>query len=246
MKPLLSEFEDNHALQALGRASVQIVHDLKNQLNGLKLYATFLRKRFEKSERPADEVETINKLLAGLDRIAADLSMISEYGQPLDLKRQAGADLEKIMRGVALKLKDQPHENGALVGSIVIDAGSTPLVGEFDSVLLAGALKSISLGAIKMLSSKKSEGLLQISLKGEATENGMDGVIEWRVSDSSDHDPFHSFAGSNEIRLALAARVIEAHGGSAKRQNGTLCVRLPLAPSLIMTTNNKTNWERSR
>ena len=61
MKPLLSESEDYDALFALGRASVQIVHDLKNQLNGLKLYATFLRKRSEKSERPGDELETINK-----------------------------------------------------------------------------------------------------------------------------------------------------------------------------------------
>ena len=67
-------------------------------------------------------------------------------------------------------------------------------------------------------------------MKGEALETRRDGVIEWRVFDSSDHDPFHSFAGSNEIRLSLAARVIEAHGGSAQRQNGALCVRLPLAP----------------
>src|SRR5882724_8555741 len=101
MKPLLSESEDNEALRALGRASVQIVHDLKNQLNGLKLYATFLRKRLEKSERPTDELETVNKLIAGLDRTAADLSMIVEYGQPLTLKKQGGVDLEKIMGDIA-------------------------------------------------------------------------------------------------------------------------------------------------
>jgi len=78
MKPLLSESEDKDTLWALGRASVQIVHDLKNQLNGLKLYATFLRKRLEKNERPTDELETVNKLIAGLDRTASDLSMIAE------------------------------------------------------------------------------------------------------------------------------------------------------------------------
>src|SRR5882762_8340969 len=104
MKPLLAESEDNEALRALGRASVQIVHDLKNQLNGLKLYATFLRKRLERSERPADELETVNKLITGLDRTAADLAMIVEYGQPLTLKKQAGIDLEKILREVAISL----------------------------------------------------------------------------------------------------------------------------------------------
>lgn len=230
MKPLLPESEDNDALRALGRASVQIVHDLKNQLNGLKLYATFLRKRFEKGERPADELETVNKLIAGLDRAAVDLSMIVEFGQPLSLKKQAGIDLEKIMRDIAGSLNVRPPITGALDSLIVIDAAPVRLVGEFDLALLGAALKSISLGAMKMLNSKASQGPLRVQLKGEAFGTRRDGVIEWQVSDSSSHDPFHSFAGSNEIRLSLAAKVIEAHGGSAQRQDGTLCVRLPLEP----------------
>jgi signal transduction histidine kinase len=229
MKPLLSESEDNEALQALGRASVQIVHDLKNQLNGLKLYATFLRKRLEKSERPADELETVNKLIVGLDRAAADLGMIVEFGQPLVLKKQAGVDLDKMLREVAVSLNNQPRVTGTLAGGIVVDAEPGPLVGEFDPVWLATALKSISLSAMKMTSSKTPAGLLKIHLKDEAIENTRNGVIEWPVADSSDHDPFHSFAGSNEIRLSLAARIIEAHGGSAQRRNGALCVSLPLA-----------------
>jgi signal transduction histidine kinase len=98
MKPLLSESGDSDSLQALGRASVQIVHDLKNQLNGLKLYATFLRKRIEKGERPADELETIKKLIAGIDRTAEDLSLLSEYGRPLTLKREGATDVQQILR----------------------------------------------------------------------------------------------------------------------------------------------------
>jgi signal transduction histidine kinase len=229
MKPFLSESRDNEALQALGRASVQIVHDLKNQLNGLKLYATFLRKRLEKSERPTDELETVTKLIAGLDRAAADLGMIVEYSRPLTLKKQPEIDLERIVRELAASLNDRPPVSGALVGSIVVDAGPAPLVGVFDSVLLAAALKSISLAALRMLPNKTQEKSLEIHLKSEAVDGRRDCVIEWRVDDSTDHDPFHSFAGSNEIRLSLAARVIEAHGGSAECRNGALSVRLPLA-----------------
>jgi len=44
------------SLEDLGRATLQIVHDLKNQLNGLKLYATFLRKRWK--ERKVSEERT--------------------------------------------------------------------------------------------------------------------------------------------------------------------------------------------
>ena len=228
MKPLLSESEDNDALRALGRASIQIVHDLKNQINGLKLYATFLRKRLEKSERPPDELETVNKLIAGLDRTATDLSLIVEFGQPLQLKKQAGTDLEKIVRAVAESLNDRPPVTGALTGPIVVAADPGALIGEFDSVLLGNALKSISHSALKMITGKQREASLQIHLTSETQKTRSNGLIEWCVLDSLDHDPFHSFAGSNEIRLALAARVIEAHGGSVEPGSGTLQVRLPL------------------
>jgi signal transduction histidine kinase len=233
MKPLFSESEDNDALRALGRASLQVVHDLKNQLNGLKLYATFLRKRMERSQRPADELETINKLLAGLDRAAKDVSLIVEYGRPVQVNRQPGTDLEKIMRNVASTLNAEnlsasPPVTGGLRGGVIVDVEPTPLIGEFDPVLITDALKYISVGAMKMLRNKADEGSLEIHMKDEARESKRDGVIEWKVPDASDHDPFHSFAGSNEIRLSLAARVIEAHGGSAKCQDDTLCVRLPL------------------
>jgi len=63
-----------NALEDLGRATLRIVHDLKNQLNGLKLYATFLRKRLERDESLAEERETVAKLIAGLDRAARDTS----------------------------------------------------------------------------------------------------------------------------------------------------------------------------
>ncbi len=225
MKPLLSESEDNDSLRSLGRASVQIVHDLKNQLNGLKLYATFLRKRIEKAERPADELETIKKLIAGIDRTAEDLSLLSEYGQPLALKKEGATDLQQMLRGVVAKLNGNASTGAA---PIVIDTEPAPLIGEVDTALLAEALMSISMGAVKLFKAKKKQGALKVRLSSEQTGQRHDGIIDWHVLDSIDHDPFHSFAGTDEIRMSLAARVIEAHGGSAERRNGYLRVRLPL------------------
>src|SRR6266571_7601925 len=101
MKPLISEDRDSATLQNLGRASLQIIHDIKNQLNGLKLYATFLRKRMEKGGQPADEQETVAKLVAGLERAANDLTVLVQYGCPLELHKQSGVDIQKIMRSVS-------------------------------------------------------------------------------------------------------------------------------------------------
>ena len=227
MKPLVSESQDQESLQELGRASVQIVHDLKNQLNGLKLYATFLRKRMERSERPSDELETVNKLIAGFDRSAADLSMIVQFGQPLGLKKRPGIDLQKIMEAVATALNEQPPATGALRHLIVVEGDGAPILGEFDSDVLSEALKWISVGALKMPGN--IESALRIKLRLETNESSREGVIEWPVLDSLSHDPFRSFAGSDGIRMSLAARAIHAHGGSAQRHNSTLHVRLPLS-----------------
>ncbi len=233
MKPLLSESQDSEALQALGRASVQLVHDLKNHLNGLKLYATFLRKRLEKSERPGDELETVNKLIAGLDRTAKDVSMIGQIGRPVELKKQSGVDLSKILREVSESLNTesvngQASITGSLTRPVALTLEPVQLIGEFDPLSLADALKAVTVGATRMLSNKPREVALEISLKDEKDGDKRNGVIVWHVSTDQDHDPFHSFAGSDGIRLSLAARVIEAHGGSAVSADAALRIKLPL------------------
>src|SRR5215211_1340371 len=97
MKPQPQPSTDAAALQELGRASVEIVHDIKNQLNGLKLYATFLRKRFERGERPEDELETVNKIIAGLERAAADMNALVRFGRPVELRRAPHTDLGELL-----------------------------------------------------------------------------------------------------------------------------------------------------
>src|SRR6188474_545245 len=129
MKTAMSRPEETERLQDLGRASIQIVHDLKNQLNGLKLYATFLRRRIEKSERPEDEQETIAKLMAGLDRTASDLATIGEYGQKIELKKQPGFEVQKVLRTVCSNYDGPGRE-------IVMDSASDSVQGSFDPLKL--------------------------------------------------------------------------------------------------------------
>jgi signal transduction histidine kinase len=210
MKPLKSEIQDDDTLRALGSASVQIVHDLKNQLNGLKLYATFLRKRMEKSERPADELETVAKLIQGLERAASDMTLLVRYGRPVELKRQPGTDLARLLSETADGLR--------------VTAGAGPFEGEFDPTLLTEALKNITDGV-------RGDGAGEVSLRREEADGRAAAVIEWRGPAGADDggDPFRSFSGGPGLRLALAARIIREHGGEAAREGDTLRARLPLA-----------------
>jgi signal transduction histidine kinase len=217
MKTVTSSPEDNERLQDLGRASMQIVHDLKNQLNGLKLYATFLRRRIEKTERPGDEQETIAKLINGLDRTAEDLSMIVRYGQPVELKKQAGVEVDKVLRAVCASL----NENGA---TITLNGSSEGIQGSLDLFKLTDAFKWLCGGALKHRQNGDEAGEVSVSARTE----GDQAVIEWSGLRNLDHDPFRSFAGSDEIKLALAAKIVEAHGGSAKFLERKFIVMIPL------------------
>lgn len=214
MKPLKSEVTDANTLAELGRASVQIVHDLKNQLNGLKLYATFLRKRMEKAERPEDERETVGKLIQGLERAASDMTTLVRLGRPVELRRQPGVNLARLLAEAA-------------DGSEILPEGAETLEGEFDAAALTEALKAIHAGALSLSGRREDEAGVELRLSLDETEPERLALIEWRGLRSST-DPFHSYAGSEALKMSLAAKIIEAHGGEARYDVDALRVRLPI------------------
>lgn len=217
MKPLKLELQDEDTLRELGSASIQIVHDLKNQLNGLKLYATFLRKRMEKSERPPDELETIAKLIAGLERAAVDMTVLVRYGRPLELRRQPHTDLARVLENAA--------EGRA------IERAEDSYEGEFDSSLLSEALRNITLRGHSndgTANAPESAPVIRLSSDGDAQTRRA--VIEWAGAPDSSGDPFGNLAGGEGLRMALAAKIIRAHGGEVAQEAGVVRVHLPLTP----------------
>jgi len=216
MKPLQQPTQDAEALQELGRASVQIIHDLKNQLNGLKLYATFLRKRHERGgERQPDELETVGKIAAGLERTAEDMAVLVRFGRPLELRRASEVDLASLLRAAA--------GQGATP-----DVGDGSFRGEFDAEALAAALRDIT-AVLHGTDAGGDSNATTISLRRD--EPGGSAVIEWGglQSEGCAASPFDTFAGSAGLRMAQAARVVRAHGGSVEHAAGTVGVRLPLS-----------------
>ena len=214
MKPLKTELQDAETLRELGSASVQIVHDLKNQLNGLKLYATFLRKRMEKAERPADEQETLAKLISGLERAAADMNVLVRFGREIELRRQPGTDLARLVEEAA---------DGA-----PFEADGGPFEGDFDPVLLAEALKNITAGALGESAAQAEGGgggEARVRLSGEEST----AVVEWAgAGAAAGDDPFGGLAGAQGLRMGLAARIVRAHGGEVSHEAGRIRARLPL------------------
>ncbi len=216
MKPLIGENQDEAALLELGRASVQVIHDLKNQVNGLKLYATFLRKRLEKDQRPADELETVAKINAGLERAAADMTMLVRFGRPLELRRRAGSDLRQLL--------------AAATGATPEADNNDDFRGDFDSTTITEALKLIDAGTRAHRAEPNEAAAARVNLRRVPSVDGTaSAVVEWHGVSHDARELFTSFIGGDGLRLALAAKIIRAHGGQIAHEAGTVRVQLPLS-----------------
>lgn len=218
MKPQQQPSEDAEALRELGRASVEIVHDIKNQLNGLKLYATFLRKRCEREARPADELETVNKIIAGLERAAADMAVLVRFGRPVELHPTPHTDLAPLVRAAAGE-------------ETKFSAAGESFRGDFDAEPLREALREID-AAARARATGENGAALSVR-RDEAAGRGAFAVVEWRgVKEAKDgergSDIFGALDGGAGLRAALAAKIVRAHGGAVEQHADTVSVRLPL------------------
>ena len=141
MKPALAKATESDTLEEVGRATLQVVHDLKNQLNGLKLYATFLRKRLEQNDRAQEERETLSKLIAGLDRAARDMTALVRYARPMEIRCQPHVDLGKL---VLDNIRAASVQQGKSEGFIRCEIDEANLQGQFDSLALSQAIAAIT------------------------------------------------------------------------------------------------------
>jgi signal transduction histidine kinase len=225
MRPALAKTTEANALEELGRATLQIVHDLKNQLNGLKLYATFLRKRLDLEERSPEERETLQKLIAGLDRAARDMTGLVRYSQPMALRCQPRTDLRTVISGA---IRDVAARQGTDF-SLACDIESEPLYGEFDMAALSEALKALTDEAVNSVSAR-NEGEVSLHAHREGKAESSEAMIEWRgVKLSIRNHPFRSSDSHGTVHTAQAARIIEAHGGRFECDANTIRAWLPLS-----------------
>jgi signal transduction histidine kinase len=201
-----------------GRMAARLIHDFKNQLGGLKLYAAYLQKRFADN---AEGVEIADKIARGLNEMAEQAAILNKLARPLELRMEPGDPaevIETIVDGLRSKANakqvriTRDLESGNLEpGDLEPGAGKVL----YDSRQIGAALESIISRAVE---ASPEDAVVEVLLRrrGDAVQ------IEVKDSGATLNDEqrlrfFDPLAGDRinqaALGLAMAKRIVEKHGG---------------------------------
>jgi len=199
---------ERSALAEIGRATNRLIHDFKNQMGGLKLYAAYLKKRF--ADQP-EGLEIAEKIIHSLNEMTENASLITKLTRPPELKLGE----EDLVALVKLALEEFQTQAAARSIKVVAEFDAPAARWPLDSqqmrtalyTLLARAAELSPAGGGVKIALRSGEGQLQLSIACEGETLGeqqrqtfFDFLTNERLNQTS-------------LKLALARRIVELHGG---------------------------------
>jgi signal transduction histidine kinase len=199
---------EEEVLIETGRMAARLIHDFKNQLGGLKLYAAYLKRRF--ADNP-EGLEIADKIVQGLNEMADQAAILSKLSRPLELRVEA-ADLKPMVEQMAGNLQSRSQAR-----KVKLECEIEPNLPQvsFDLLHLSAALESITAraidsspenGQVRVLLKQQGETLLiEIADEGESLDDQrLKALFDVFVSDR---------INKSSLGLAMARRIVEKHGG---------------------------------
>lgn len=216
-------------LAVLGEMAAQMAHEIRNPLTSIEISATLQKRRLVQK---GDATDLVDRVSQEIRRIETTIANCLSYARPLSLERAPAAPAHLVEEAIVLARQRDPR-NGIHIGQRV-EPGLRRI--QCDLTLLREALVNILLNAGEAMN---GQGRIHV----EASEE--EGFIAVRVRDTGPGIPpeilsriFYPFfttktTGSG-IGLAMARKVVEAHGGwlSAESEPGegaTFILKLPVA-----------------
>lgn len=205
--------QEQRAMANIGRAANRLIHDFKNQMGGLKLYTAYLKKRFAAHPDWAEGLEITDKIIHSLNEMAENASLITRLTRPLILKL-VEEDFVALVKQTLDEFQSQAAARGVTIHA---EFAVTQIRFSLDWQQMRAALQTLLVRAVDLsanggkvnvgLQAGNGELLLSISNEGE------------RLSEQQRQSFFDFLTNERmnptSLKLALAHRIIELHGGRA-------------------------------
>jgi len=208
LRELESQYERNQRLIAMGEMAARIVHELRNPLCSIELFATMLEKE-ELGERGRSLVRGIATGIRNMNNILTNMLIFARPGR-VNLRPVNSSGIIKDLLAILEPL--------ILSGNINIKASRDEYLVMADPELLKQALLNICINSIQAMS---DGGLLTIEIKEE------DGYVCFSIKDTGCgiepeireriFDPFFTTKENGTgLGLAITAKIVQSHGGFIK------------------------------
>lgn len=215
IEKFVNQEEDDAMLRETGRLTSRLIHDFKNQLGGMKLYATYLKKRFAEN---AEGAEVAEKIIQGLNEMAEQAAWVSKLTRPIEVRRESG-DLGQFIEMILSSLKAQAAEKSV---EIALEAAPEPMGFRFDLQQMQVALSSILMRAIEV---SPAGGEIRVRLWREGETIRIEIPDAGETPDAERLRGFFDFLTHERLNrtslgLAFAKRILELHDGAVAARAG--------------------------
>lgn len=207
-------------LAQIGRLTARLIHDFRNQLGGLKLYAAYLKKllaQAEAAEARAESQDIAGKIIASLDAMAEHATLVNKLAKPVELRVEPG-DLVALVEQLIAAQAQPASERGVMVSSNLVE--ELPEF-QFDPQQLRVALQPLLARAIAVT---PAGSVVKVELQNQGGDCVLQITDQGPPLDAAQRQTFFDLLTNERLNktaldLVLAKRVIEAHGGTVEVGN---------------------------
>lgn len=230
LKNLENKVRRHERFAALGKMAAGVAHEVRNPLSSIKGFATLIGGRFSAG---SEEAEAAQLLIHEVDRLNRSISELLNYAKPLPLHPEA-TDLGQLLQNT-IKLIEGDAREAKVAVRLQIEK-NLPLI-DVDRDRISQVLLNLYLNSLQAME-KGGELTIFAGIERDGSEIKLE-IADTGIGIDEQHletilDPyFTTKADGTGLGLALAAKIIEEHGGtlsfgSTPGEGTTVTVRLPV------------------
>lgn len=215
IKALEKEMQQNKTMAALGEMAATVVHEIRNPLGAMGVWAELLNRSFETKDKRR---ETLSKIIDGLARLNRIVTNLLEYSRPLNSQFRKVLlqdilnetvnfiEIEVDRIGKKISINKDLHED--LPMFILADPEK---IQQVIINLCLNAVQAMTEGGILSVSCLQSKGKNKQYITFSISDTGI-GIEKERRNKI--FDPFHtSKENGTGLGLAIVKKIVDHHSG---------------------------------